>query len=62
MWRIDWVMGQRWNRETIWKAMIVIQARDDEMTSKIIAYLEERSGDLIKKTSVKPFVQLISQY
>lgn len=42
--------------------MIVIQARDDEMTSKIIAYLEERSGDLIKKTSVKPFVQLISQY
>lgn len=39
-----------------------IQARDDEMTSKIIAYLEERSGDLIKKTSVKPFVQLISQY
>lgn len=46
------MMGQGWNRETIWKAIVVIQARDDEMTSELIAYFQERLGDLIKKTSL----------
>lgn len=45
-------------RKVIWKAVVIIQARDDETTSEIIAYLQERLGDLRKKTSLKPLIQL----
>ena len=49
-------------RKVIWKAVVIIQARDDETTSEIIAYLQERLGDLRKKTSLKPLIQLFARY
>lgn len=48
-------------REVIWKAVVVIQAREDE-TSESIAYLQERLGDLRKKTSLKPLIQPFARY
>ena len=40
---------------------VVIQAREDE-TSESIAYLQERLGDLRKKTSLKPLIQPFARY